>query len=142
MIWNSEQTNTPSRFPEVPWAMPVAKDHEAINGDWYWEYSADHLHQVDDAEQIRDHLLRAIFGAFSNAKRHPQNATVKLKWVAFVGGKRESRRLMGDYVYTMKDATEHREFPDAVVCKRHGMLPREVGEQRIAELRKLIGDEA
>ncbi|TVS15621.1 MAG: hypothetical protein EA424_15575 [Planctomycetaceae bacterium] len=50
--------------------MPVAKDHEAINGDWYWEYSADHLHQVDDAEQIRDHLLRAIFGAFSNAMKH------------------------------------------------------------------------
>jgi hypothetical protein len=79
---------------------------------------------------------------FCNARRHPKNATVKLKWVAFVGGKRESRRLMGDYVYTMKDASEHREFPDTVVCKRHGMLPREVGEQRIAELRKLIGYEA
>ena len=70
VIWNSEQTNTPSRFPEVPWAMPVAKDHEAINGDWYWEYSADHLHQVDAAEQIRDHLLGAIFGAFSNAMKY------------------------------------------------------------------------
>jgi len=121
IIWNSERGTQRSLFPAVPWAVPVAKDHEAINGDWYWEYSADHLNQVNDAEQIRDHLLRAIFGAFSNAKRHPKNATVQLKWVAFVAGKRESRRLMGDYIYTMQDATEHRDFPDTVVEEKRAL---------------------
>lgn len=115
VLWNSKKTTKPSIFPEVPWAMPVAKDHEAVNGEWYWEYSDNDLDQVRDAEQIRDHVLRAIFGSYANAKRHPKNATVQLKWVAYVGGKRESRRLMGDYIYTMKDATEHRNFPDTVV---------------------------
>jgi len=115
VLWNSRKSTQPSRFPDVPWAMPVAKDHEEINGAWHWEYSSNDLHQVDDAEQIRDHMLRAIFGSFHNAKRHPKNATVELNWVAFVSGKRESRRLMGDYIYTMKDATEHRNFPDSVV---------------------------
>ncbi len=115
VLWNSEQTKQRVDFPEVPWAKPVAKDHNAINGEWFWEYSAPHLDQIDDAEEIRDHMLRAIYGSFANAKEEPKNATVALKWVAHIGGKRESRRIMGDYIYTMKDMTERREFPDAVV---------------------------
>lgn len=115
VLWNSTRTNQRSDFPEVPWAQPVAKNHDAINGEWYWEYSAPHLNQIDDAEQIRDHMLRAIYGSFANAKEHPKNATVELKWVAHIGGKRESRRIMGDYLYTMRDMTERRTFRDAVV---------------------------
>lgn len=41
-----------------------------------------------------------------------------MKWVAYVGGKRESRRLMGDHIYTMQDMAQRREFPDAVVEER------------------------
>lgn len=115
VLWNSSKAKKPVKFPEVPWAMPVAKRHEAINGEWYWEYSANHLDQIKDAEQIRDHMLRAIFGSFANAKKQPKNAVVQLEWVAYVGGKRCSRRIIGDYIYTMKDATERRDFPDAVV---------------------------
>ncbi|MEM7454625.1 MAG: FAD-dependent oxidoreductase [Planctomycetota bacterium] len=115
VLWNSTRTSEASTFPEVPWALPVANGHEAVNGEWYWEYSDNDLDQIDDAEQIRDHVLRAIFGAFSNAKQIPRNTPVALKWVSFVGGKRESRRLMGDYIYTMKDMTERREFDDTVV---------------------------
>jgi hypothetical protein len=115
VLWNSVRTKQRSDFPDVPWAMPVAKKHNAINGEWYWEYSAPHLDQIDDAEEIRDHMLRAIYGSFANAKKHPKNATVALKWVAHIGGKRESRRIMGDYIYTMRDMTERRKFHDAVV---------------------------
>jgi hypothetical protein len=43
---------------------------------------------------------------------------VALKWVAYVAGKRESRRLMGDYIYTQRDMIERRQFPDAVVEER------------------------
>jgi len=115
VLWNSEKTDERSSFPDVPWAMPVAKEHSAINGEWYWEYSDNDLNQVDDAERIRDHILRAIYGSFANAKKDPKHATVALKWVAYVAGKRESRRLMGDYIYTMRDMIERRQFDDAVV---------------------------
>jgi hypothetical protein len=114
VLWNSERTNERSTFPDVPWAKPVARGHDAVQGEWYWEYSSNELHQIHDAEKIRDHVLRAIYGSFSNAKKHPKNATVKLKWVAHIAGKRESRRIMGDYLYTMKDMTERREFPDTI----------------------------
>jgi len=115
VLWNSQKTDRQSGFPDVPWALPVAKHHRAINGEWYWEYSDNDLSQIDDAERIRDHVLRAIYGSFANAKNDPKNANVALKWVAYVAGKRESRRLMGDYIYTMRDMTDRRQFPDAVV---------------------------
>jgi hypothetical protein len=115
VLWNSGKLDQPAGFPAVPWAMPVARDSKAINGEWDWEYSANHLNQIDDAEQIRDHLLRAIYGSFANAKQDPKNANVALQWVAYVGGKRESRRLMGDHIYTMQDMVQRRAFPDAVV---------------------------
>ena len=72
VLWNSEDTGERSRFPDVPWAMPVANGHAAINGEWYWEYSSNDVHQIRDAEQIRDHMLRAIYGSFANAKKQAE----------------------------------------------------------------------
>ena len=115
VLWNSERTTHRSIFQDVPWAMDVAKRHVATQGEWYWEYSANDLDQIRDAEQIRDHMLRAIIGSFANAKMHPKNANVELKWISFIGGKRESRRIMGDYIYTLSDMTTRRQFEDAVV---------------------------
>jgi hypothetical protein len=115
VLFNSQEGTEPSAFPEVPWAMPVTGEHSAVNGEWYWEYSANDLDQIEDAERIRDHLLRAIYGAFANAKKREKYANTTLKWVAHVAGKRESRRIMGDYLYTMHDMTERRQFADAVV---------------------------
>jgi len=117
VLWNSERTDKPSGFPDVPWAMPVANKHAAVKGEWYWEYSAQEVHQIRDAEKIRDHMLRAIYGSFANAKKNPKHANVALKWVAYMAGKRESRRLMGDYIYTQADMLQRRKFPDAVVVE-------------------------
>ena len=118
VLWNSERTTQRQDFPAVPWAMPVAGKHAAPKGEWFWEYSDNDLNQIDDAETIRDHMLRAIFGSFANAKKNPKYAPNRLKWVAYVGGKRESRRLMGDHIYDMHDAVERREFLDAVVVEK------------------------
>lgn len=115
VMWNTDKADRKMDFPEVPWAMPVARNHNQTRGDWNWEYSADHLNQIDDAEEIRDHMLRAIFGTFSNAKGGPVNAPLYLTWVGWVGGKRESWRLLGDYVFKQDDATSGTEFEDAVV---------------------------
>ncbi|MDF7826404.1 FAD-dependent oxidoreductase [Pontiellaceae bacterium B12227] len=121
VLWNSHRLAEPSEFPAVPWAMDVAKQHASINGEWQWEYSSNELHQIDDAEEIRDHMFRAIYGSFSNAKKNPEHANVALKWVAHIAGKRESRRLMGDYIYSMKDVSEARKFPDTVVTEKRAI---------------------
>jgi hypothetical protein len=118
MLWRSRPTNAKTTFPEVPWAMDVAKGYSAINGAWQWEYSDNNLNQIDDAEQIRDHLLQAVYGSFYNAKKDAANSNLELEWVAFICGKRESRRLVGDYIYTFNDEKYSRKFADAVVIEK------------------------
>lgn len=121
VLWNSEVGDQPNRFPSVPWAMDVAKKGDAINGEWFWEYSDDALDQIDDAEAIRDHMFRAIYGNFYNGKKHPKNALVKIKWVAYIAGRRESRRLIGDHVYNMQDAVNNVKFDDMVVEEKRDL---------------------
>ncbi|QTD38458.1 FAD-dependent oxidoreductase [Polaribacter batillariae] len=115
VLWQNKKTNKAHAFPQLPWASSVAKDHKAIAGEWYWEFSRNDLHQINDAEEIRDHMLRAIFGSFANAKKMEENKNYKLQWVSYLVGKRESRRLLGDYIYTFNDVKKHTKFKDAVV---------------------------
>jgi hypothetical protein len=117
VLWRSKEMETRQEFPKVPWAMAIAKSHEAVNGEWQWEFSRNDLNQIDDAEEIRDHMLKAIYGSFYNAKKNPENENRKLEWVSYLVGKRESRRLVGDYIFTFNDVIENRKFPDAVVIE-------------------------
>jgi len=135
VLWNSEKAASKVDFPKVPWALEVAKNYAEKNGEWQWEFTKDELSQIDDAETIRDHLFRAIYGSFYNYK-YPDEQTkilvrgklsplnlekvqdrdsLRLKWVSYQLGKRESRRLTGDYVYTFNDVRNSTQFEDAVV---------------------------
>lgn len=117
VLWRSRDAGKKIGFPEVPWALEVAGDYAAANGEWQWEFSRNDIHQVDDAEWIRDHMLKAIYGSFYNEKHKPGGDSLELEWVSYLVGKRESRRLVGDYVFTFKDVTEQRKFKDAVVME-------------------------
>jgi hypothetical protein len=97
--------------------MDVVGHYAASKGTWHWEMISDEWHQVDNAEQIRDHMLKAIYGSFFNEKKRPGSENLKLEWVSYLLGKRESRRLVGDYLYTFNDMRESRTFPDAVVVE-------------------------
>lgn len=81
----------------------------------FWEYGQ-WLDPYSQGEEIRDHLLCAIYGTFANVKAlEPDTyANLALEWVAFVAAQGEFRRYLGDYVLTENDIREHREFPDAV----------------------------
>ena len=117
LLWRSRVADTISLFPEVPWATEVAGDYAAANGEWQWEYSRNDLHQIDDAEQIRDHMLKAIYGTFFNEKQKAGNEYLALEWVSYLVGKRESRRLVGDHIYNFNDVRNHVKFPDSVVVE-------------------------
>lgn len=115
VLWRTMEADTICEFPEVPWAMDVAGQYAARNGTWNWELISDRWNQIDHAEQIRDHMLKAIYGSFYNEKQKEGAERLKLEWVSYLLGKRESRRLVGDYIYTFNDMRESRNFPDAVV---------------------------
>ena len=118
VLWRSAETEKRVDFPQVPWAMDVAGEHAATKGTWHWEYSKNDLHQIHDAETIRDHMFRAIYGSFYNAKQNPDNQNVKLKWMSYLIGKRESRRIVGDYIYTFNDVRKVRKFHDTVIMEK------------------------
>jgi len=115
VLWRTMESDSMYEFPEVPWAMDVVGQYAARKGTWNWELISDRWHQVDHAEQIRDHMLKAIYGSFYNFKHKRDASHLKLEWVSYLLGKRESRRLVGDYIYTFNDMRESRTFPDAVV---------------------------
>ncbi len=71
---------------------------------------------VDDAYIPRSYA-ESCYGSFYNVKKIPGNENLALEWVSYLIGKRESRRLVGDYIYTFNDEREMREFPDAVAME-------------------------
>ncbi|TKG93807.1 FAD-dependent oxidoreductase [Puteibacter caeruleilacunae] len=117
VMFNSKTSSESSSFPEVPWALQVSKDYAATSGEWFWEYGIG-LDPFSDAEDIRDHLLRAIYGSFYNAKQSGSNATRRLNWVGYVAGKRESRRLIGEHILTENDVRQSVDFNDGVVAEQ------------------------
>lgn len=118
VMWYTRKTDRRVNFPAVPWTKPVAKNHVATEGEWQWEFSHNDLHQIDDAETIRDHMFRAIYGSYANAIKRRQNANLELDWISYLVGKRESRRIMGDHIYTGVDARDSVEFHDTVVTEK------------------------
>jgi hypothetical protein len=118
VLWRTVDKGQPVFFPEVPWAMDVGGDYSATLGTWKWEYSNNDLNQIEDGETIRDHMLKAIYSSFRNAKQKPENANLALEWTSYLLGKRESRRLVGDYIYTFQDEKKMVEFEDAVIMEK------------------------
>lgn len=120
--WNTREEAEESSFPATPWAIGFTDETcvETIRGDWDWETGA-RLNNATQMEEIRDYALRVVFGNWSvlknsaDPKRQEKFAKRKLNWVAYIGGKRESRRLMGEFVLRQQDIVEGIDYPDASV---------------------------
>ncbi len=118
--WFADEAPEPSTFPSCPWALKFDAERaiKTKRGDWDWETGAMRNH-ITDIEQIRDYGLRVVYGNWATLKNHAnfkdEFARQKLRWVAYIGGKRESRRLLGDVLLRQQDIVEARPFPDASV---------------------------
>ncbi|WP_321285717.1 FAD-dependent oxidoreductase [uncultured Sunxiuqinia sp.] len=124
-------------FPRCPWALDLSdkpfpgrkKKGEKVDANegpeefahmWFWE-SGFNKDQIDEIELIRDHNFRAMYGAWDALKNieklYPNH---RLGWSAYIAGKRESRRLMGDIVLDAEDFKQQRKFKDpAFPCTWH-----------------------
>lgn len=105
-------------FPEFDYGMGFNDDNcdQVLKGEWTWETGMN-KNQITQAEQIRDYGLLAVYGTWSWLKNHSKNkaryAHRKLGWVAYLAGKRESRRLMGDYILKEEDILKNVYHEDA-----------------------------
>ena len=116
--WYAEETAEPSPFPECPWAVQFNEEtcFKVTRGDWDWEAGLTR-DQIMEIEFIRDYAFRVTYGNWDFIKNKSIDkdkfAGSKLAWVAYIGGKRESRRLMGDVILREQDLVNRVEYPDA-----------------------------
>ncbi len=120
-MWRWDNMDEPVDFPETPWALdlemkdfPYPRD---FHGQWFWESGFD-KDPLGDAEGIRDWNLRAVYGAFNAMKNRDganDHPNAQLTWLAYIGGPRESRRLLGDVILNQEDIVAKRDFPDGCV---------------------------
>lgn len=109
--WYCEDWNTPCSFPDsLEWGLEldeytVEPVHRA---NWYWEVGM-RDDQVADAEKIRDYGMYVAYSTFSYCKNRYSKkedwACTHLTWVSHVSGKRESRRVVGDFILREQDLT-------------------------------------
>ena len=93
------------------------RDHSDITSGYWWiELGGGEQDVISHGEELRDELLKAVFGVWDHIKNGGEHGAecMELEWVGFLPGKRESRRLIGDYVLTEKDCLESTRFDDAV----------------------------
>ena len=116
--WYTRETAGPSAFPALPWMIAFNEQNceYGTRGDWDWETGM-MRDQITEFERIRDYGMLVAYSNWSYLKnasaKKAQFAKREFEWVAYVAGKRESRRLLGDHVLTQQDVFEFRPYPDA-----------------------------
>lgn len=99
-----------SDTPSQAWMMQFPATH-------YWEYGQ-WLDPYTSGELVRDYLMRALYGTFSNVKKLAPElyANLEFEWMAFVAAQGEFRRYKGDYVLTENDIRNHTRFNDTLIA--------------------------
>lgn len=127
--YESVPTDDEQPFLAPPWARSFPncdtfppRRHPVLGREVGWQWMIELGGTRDtyaDAEEIRDDLLRLIYGQWDHVKNYCPNiseraAVHKLAWVGHVAGKRENRRLIGDYVLNENDIRDQTLFPDRI----------------------------
>ncbi len=115
--YSKEDSTTVTSFPEFNYGVTFNEENsqKVTMGEWTWETGMN-FDQIADFERIRDYGLMVIFSNWSFLKNDYTEKDKydhrELSWVAYVAGKRESRRLVGDLILKEQDITEFVEYPD------------------------------
>jgi hypothetical protein len=115
--WFSETNDNSVDFPDIKWGLPWSEDKVfAIKrGDWDWETGMG-KDMINETEYIRDYGLLVVYSNWNYLKNHyslkDEFSNEGMQWVAYIGGKRESRRLIGDYILTENDLSDPKIMPD------------------------------
>ena len=110
--WYSVDNKKNSSFPRFDYGMNYNETtcERVTMGEWTWETGMN-FDQIKDFERIRDYGLLVVYANWSflknNLKENDPYKNRKLDWVAYISGKRESRRLMGDYILKEEDLIKH-----------------------------------
>lgn len=116
--WYCLEADEVRPFPDIDWGLPI--DERSVQkvrrGQWYWEVGMMD-DQIADAERIRDYGMYVAYSNWAYLKNRfsqkDEYANSYLGWVSHVAGKRESRRLIGEFVLREQDLKQNVIYPDA-----------------------------
>lgn len=122
--FRAEDTGEPNYYEAPAWAAKLPEKAAAKrrirsvrSGNWWMEHPGT-FNDLYDAERARDELIRITYGFWGFLKNRWEEkaraANYKLVYVPIVDARRETRRLMGDYILTQHDVLEARVFPDRI----------------------------
>lgn len=123
LLFTSKDMGKPMNYNKPFWANTyteedlVHRNHGAFGHNYWWiELGGDEENTIYDGENIRNELLKAVYGVWDHVKNtgdhHADNYV--LDWVGFLPGKRESRRIIGDYILKQNDLMSSTIFDDTV----------------------------
>lgn len=100
-------------------------EHYGVDSGYWWIELGGERDIILDGEEIRDELLKTVYGVWDHIKNRGDHGAdnYELEWIQFLPGKRESRRVMGEYILRENDIMEGRVFEDAVA---YGGWPMDV----------------
>lgn len=116
--WYSVETEKPVDFPVFEYGVDFNEENteKVTMGEWTWETGMN-FDQITEFERIRDYGLLVVYSNWSYLKNfssvRDEYKNRKLEWVAYIAGKRESRRLLGDLILKEQDITDYVVYPDA-----------------------------
>jgi hypothetical protein len=123
LMFRARDMGRPAPFTAPPWAKAYPneedlkfRDHSRVKSGYWWIEYGGTVDTIGDNEEIRDELLSILLGVWDHIKNHGEHGaeTLALEWISPIPGKRESRRVLGDYVLRQQDLTEATHFDDAV----------------------------
>lgn len=106
--WYAVDTGRRSEFPVFEYGICFNNENceKVTMGEWTWETGMN-MDQLNNFEYVRDYGLMVVYSNWSYLKNKYNTdnkyKNLKLDWVAYLAGKRESRRLMGDYILKEDD---------------------------------------
>ena len=118
------ETNQPIRYTPPAWSTPLKKeDFEGRDPDiynekenfWYLELGGNR-NSIADTEELRDELLGLATGTWDYIKNSGEfkSENWDLDFLGFLPGKRESRRMCGEYRVTQRDISDGVVFEDEI----------------------------
>lgn len=121
VCYRYEEMDGPIDYQTPRWArvLPVGFSRSVVNlkGQWWIEHAGT-LDDCADPERARDELIRISFAYWGWLKNDSplrmKARNCRLAEIPVLAGRRESRRLLGDYVLTANDCLQGRVFDDAV----------------------------
>jgi hypothetical protein len=122
--FRASDTGAPVTFTRPAWAREITRLEgpgrnlrSISSGEWWMEHPND-VDGLWQAEAARDELIKVAFSHWdyirNRSEMKDKAATYRLDYIPVMVAKRESRRLVGDYILTQNDCQNGAVFPDRI----------------------------